>query len=539
MQTELPHQVDRSPAPEFREAGLESGPEVSLSHFTHTLHNYRNVILLTLAIVALLYAILAMAIYLSTPTLRVTSQAFRLDFEGAGEGRYPNGTKFNIADIINGPTLARVFKDNNLAEYASLGDFSRSVYVLESNRQYETLAAEYEALLADPKLSSVERQRLQGEFEMKRQSIAKNEYAIHLSRSGGVTRIPEPIARKVLLDVLNGWADFAVNQQHVITYDVAVISPSVLTESATRQDDVVARIALLRAKANQAIDTIDVIARLPGARLARTPTDQLSLEEVRLRLEDVVRFDLEPLQALALRSPAVITDRARTAQFLDNQLAYDQRQLQAVERRAQAIRNAIAVYQSPLEGSTTATGDAAPQPRVQRSQRDGDRTGSEAVPQLSDTFLDRLMALTSHSGDFEYRQRLADDYRKAAEASIPVQKSVAYDQQLMSVFAAGDRGAKLAPAEVQTAVEGIRVNLVQLVGQMNEVFRVISRNMTASTQLFSLTGTPSVRTLRAIDVIRLALYGILLMLIALPLTIIGCMLHNRVREEEAAEQSAI
>jgi hypothetical protein len=535
MQTEVPHQLDRPHSAEFREIPLDAEPPVSLSHFTHVLRSYRNVIALSMVIVGLAYAVVAIAIYLMAPAARVTTQPFRLDFEGATEGKYPNGSKFNIADIVSGPILSRVFKNNHLDEYMTSGDFSRSLFVLESNRQYETLAAEYEALLADPKLTSVDRQRLQNEFEMKRQSIAKNEYAISFSHPRELKSIPDVIVRKTLLDALNAWADFAVNQQHVITYDVAVLSPAVLNDAAMTQDDVIARIALLRAKANQAIDTIDVMSRLPGARLARTTKDNQSLQELRLRIDDVVRFDLEPLQSMALRSPAIVSDRARASQFLDNQLAYDQRQLDGIERKTQAIRDAIAIYQRPME-ITSPAGETA-QPSA-RGSKEADRNTSEAVPQLSDTFLDRLMSITAHSGDFEYRQRIANDYRKAAEEAIPLQKAVAYDKQMLAILSSGDRGGKLDVAQVDGRVDLIRKNLTVLFGELNDLFAIISRNMTASGQLFSVNGTASTHTFRSIDIIRLGLYGVLLLLIALPVVVIACLLHNRVREEEAAAHSA-
>src|SRR6266851_5651403 len=143
----------------------EPEPPISLSHFAHVIRNYRPIILLSLAGVAFAFLIVALAMSLFGPAERITTQIFRLDFAGAGQGEYPNKTKFNIADIINGPTLNRVWRDDHLGDYISFGNFSRSVFVLESNKQYDQLAAEYQAKLADPKLSPVDRERLQKEYE--------------------------------------------------------------------------------------------------------------------------------------------------------------------------------------------------------------------------------------------------------------------------------------------------------------------------------------------------------------------------------------
>src|SRR2546430_17422618 len=122
------HQLDR-------EIVMEPEPPVSISHFTHVIRNYGTTILLLLACIALAYLIAAVALYLVSPSHQITSQPFRLDFEGAGQGEYPNKTKFNIADIISGPILARGWQDNRLADYMPFGDFSRVVYVLERSEE--------------------------------------------------------------------------------------------------------------------------------------------------------------------------------------------------------------------------------------------------------------------------------------------------------------------------------------------------------------------------------------------------------------------
>src|SRR5258708_38008873 len=71
---------------------------VSISHFMHTLQAYAPTILLSSAAIAILYVILGVAIYVLSPTQRISSQQFRLDFEGASEAKYPNGIKFSSSD---------------------------------------------------------------------------------------------------------------------------------------------------------------------------------------------------------------------------------------------------------------------------------------------------------------------------------------------------------------------------------------------------------------------------------------------------------
>ena len=512
-----------------REIVMEPELPVSISHFTHVIRGYSTVILLSLTAVALAYLILALAIYLKGPVEQITSQPFRLDFDGAGEGQYPNKTKFNIADIINGSILTRVWQDNQLGNYIAFGDFSRSVFVLESNPQYDVIASEYQAKLADTRLSPVDRERLQSEFELKAKSIAKNEYAINLDRRTQIRSIPEPLARKVLLDVLTGWADFAVNQQHVIAYQVSVLSPEVLNPSAIEQNDLIAAIEVLRSKTNRVISNVQAIEDLPGARLARTPQDHLSLEEVRIRLDEIMRFRLEPLLATVLHSSGTTSDRAMTIHFLESQLAYDQRQLEASQAYGDSIRDSLAVYEQPAATESPASSAA-----VKTSEQT--KGGESVVPQLNDTFLDRLVAMSGRAADAKYRQDLVDDYRKAIADTIPLKQAVAYDTAVLEELHKPSSSGSVNAATVRAEVDQTRTEVGQLITKMDELFQIVSRNMTPSTQLFTLTGPPTTRALRSMSAQRLALYGLLVLLIAVPVIVVFCLLHNRVHEEEAAEE---
>ena len=90
---------------------------MSISHLVHTLNAYAPAILLSAAAVTVLYIIIAVAIYVLSPTQRITSQKFRLDFEGASDARYPNGIKFSSSDITSTPILLQVFKDDHLDRF--------------------------------------------------------------------------------------------------------------------------------------------------------------------------------------------------------------------------------------------------------------------------------------------------------------------------------------------------------------------------------------------------------------------------------------
>ena len=69
-------------------------------------------------------------------------EKFRLDFKGATEGRYPNGLKFSGSDITSMPVMLDVFNQNHIDRFTSFPKFSRAVYVLEANSDYERVTCE-------------------------------------------------------------------------------------------------------------------------------------------------------------------------------------------------------------------------------------------------------------------------------------------------------------------------------------------------------------------------------------------------------------
>src|SRR6185369_9454043 len=126
-----------------------------------------------------------------------------------------------------------------------------------------------------------------------------------------------------------------------------------------RSNQVIA-IRILIKRLAQVLDNIDTLEQLPSADVARTPTDHLSLAELRIKIEDLIRFRLEPNVAAA-RAAQGPSD-ASTVRFVQTQLAYDQRQLQGYQDHINAIRDALTMYttQRPVSGESTAAAKPAP-----------------------------------------------------------------------------------------------------------------------------------------------------------------------------------
>ena len=503
---------------------------ISLSRLARTLNAYRGPIVLSLAAILFLYIVITGFIIFTAPARRVTSQSFQLEFEGAEVGRYPNGTEFSASEIVSLPILDRVYKANNLKEFLPFTVFAQSVYVVEANQALEELTREYQARLSDPKLSPVDRERIVREFESKKASISKNQYSVNFSTPKREHQLAGALAKKVLRDVLAEWANYATREQRMLQYQVAVLSPNTFDPRTNASLNYIARLQVLRSNVYRLVANIEAIEHLPGGKLAQTAGDRMTLNDIRVKLEDIVRFRLEPLIP-AVRSSGLITDVAAAIRFCETQLAHDERSLAVMRSRAEVVRQALNAYVN-RPGSTSEVAAVNGAPAETRP------VVTEGVsPQLSEGFLERLVAISNASGDTAYRQRLVDDYRTAATQVIPLEAAVSYDREVIAQLRTAPAAQSGVTAEsVEREIADMQAQLLDAVKKVNELYGTISRNLEPDTHLFTTTGVPSTRSDRAIDLTRLIGLGVLILLLSLPLVIAGVLIHNRMRQEDESEQ---
>jgi hypothetical protein len=264
----------------------------------------------------------------------------------------------------------------------------------------------------------------------------------------------------------------------------------------------------------------------------------MNLDEIRLRLEEIIRFHLDPLTG-RVSSTGLIANRPSTLRFLESQLAYDQRHMKATQDYADVIRQSFAVYSLDQRGfSPESAGVAETTPNQQRPQQQ--QRSDNLMPQISDSFLDRLLTLTSQATDIQYRQKLADEYRRASQAVIPAQQAVAYDQEvLLLVKSSGAAPVAGEAAGVRDEIIATKNEAKQLLGRVNHIYEAVSANLNPSKELYTLTAPSVVRTEHSRSLPQLALYGVAVIAFSLVLIIIICLIHARVREEEATETHVV
>lgn len=513
----------------------EAERPISITRLVRTLQAYAPVILIGTGVVAALYAVVAILIAIRSPSEKLTAQPFRLEFDGATRGEYPNGSRFNPHDIVSTQALLKAYRENDLSRFTSFEAFARSVFILNANPEYEVAAAEYASRIADPKLAPVDRERLQKEWEAKKAAFARNDLSINLFRSKETGKIPETIARKVLTDVLRHWADQAINEIHVLDLGISIVSPDVVSLSDVSEREQVMALQVLRGRIGEALENIRKLSEVPGTALVRS-SGGMSLNEIRLEFEDLLKYRVEALAQLTLGSGA-LNEPAITAAFLEAQLAYDLRRVRAAEERLQLLRDALAVYTQTDRGPILSTVNPNGAGRAGSAETRTSPGGETVMPQISDTFIDRLAQLTARSNDIDYRQTLVDELRESSEQLVPAREAVEYDRQMLAALRAG-RAAQIGRPVLAGEIVRAKKDARRLIEHMNEIHKIISRNINPRGELYSVPAPALTRIERGFALRSLVLPGVAVCLAAMLLLTVLAFVHHHLQREAIAEAPA-
>ena len=261
--------------------------------------------------------------------------------------------------------------------------------------------------------------------------------------------------------------------------------------------------------------------------------DGLSLNDIAVRLEDVVRYRLDPL--VDRIAAARLDDRPETIRFLQTQLAYDQRTLESHRVATETVRRTLSLYVDAR--SQTQNVPATADKPAPAAGDDAGKTSETAtlMPQIGDTFIDRLIQLTSRTADTDFRQRMAQDYQSEALALGPAEAAVAFDQSMLdSVRNVTGTVSPASADQIEKELATTRDNVRRLAVKVGELHKVISQNLNPATELVS-PGTPRTRVFRALSLKLVIIVGILFVLIALVVAAVLSIFHSRVREGEAEE----
>ena len=474
--------------------------EISLQPLLRTLWLYRQVISLAVAGVMACFVVAMLAAYVFQAVERLGTLEFRLLFEGASQGQYPNGTLFSSAEITSTPVLTEVFETNDLERYGSYDDFNDSIFVLQSNPELDLLSYEYEAKLAASGLSPVDRRRIEDDFRTRRQSLTDPRFSLTLREDARVARMPPSLVSKVLDDTLATWARQAAERKGALRYNIPVFSKNILRRDLIEAEDYITGIDILRAQVRRIIANIDQIATLPGAAVIRLDEGRTSLAEIRVNLEDILRFQIQSLVGM-IRRPGLSRDPESLSRYIDDQFFQVSLQRGEAEKQVAVVQESLRAYM--LQNGAVAVpeaglGSAELIPTVVAG-------GEAMMPQLGGSFLDRLLEMSTMNSDVGYRQRLTDRIIQESVTVAALEREQAYYEDLSRSVA--DLGSRSTDADrereltiINARFQGAFDQVVTAVDQVNAIYDELStQNLNPTTLLYTVTAPFTIRTQRGLS----------------------------------------
>jgi hypothetical protein len=505
---------------------------ISLRPYFETLWSYRRVIAVGVLGAAVFYLVVVLLVFLTSPTERLSSVPFRLLFDGAEKGEYPNGTLFSASEIVAGPVLTEVFKINDLQRYGKYEDFKDTLFVLQSNLDLDLLGYEFQARLADTRLTPVDRSRIEEEFRRKREALVDPVYSLNIRRHERLSTMPGDLVNKVLLDVLAVWAKQADERKGATKYNVDVLSPGILQRQMLDQEDYLVAIDIMRAKTARVLSTLAEMEKLPGAKAIRVGEDRVTVAEVRAGLEDVIRFKLEPLMGLIRSEGVTKNSRGLSVYATNQQFQLRQEQLQAAAR-VEALQASVREFSSQRGMSG---GDA----RAATGQTGS--PGGTITPQLDQTFLDRLMNLSIAKDEFEYRRKITDRIIEETDVVASRAREAAYYDDLAKELRTSSGRTVGSPetiAFIKTRSAQAFDEIVRGIEKTALIYKDLSAlNLNPSSTVFAITGPFTQQTVRPVALRTVGLYLVLVLMLAFTLVPIGCLIHHALRSRRTAAPAA-
>jgi len=392
------------------------------------------------------------------PLVRVSVLEFRPTFNGAAQGKYPNELPFSSSDVAAAPILDLVYDGNLIAEYCSREAFRGGFFVEQRSDQSAFLDAEYQSRLSDARITPVERQRLQAEYESKRAALPV-QFRLVFLKPPACAGIPQIVVTKAMSDVLATWANESETKRGVLNLQVEVLTPAVMDVGLSEEGSRLLRADLIRTALWRVAANVNAVSNVPGAALVRLGSNRTTFIEIHNKVIDLVRSRLEPLVVSAGQSMV-----RESTQWVTETVASAEREQQAAEGRAAAYLTALREYSG-----------AAQTAQANRASAPTGAQGSDVQtlsPQVDRTFIDRIVEMSEANTTF--RRTLTESMVAASVDAVTARDRADYYRRLLQALRSPS-SSSLEPTQVDARLNEIVEQAKALIVDFNSLYDEFSR----------------------------------------------------------------
>lgn len=430
-----------------------------------------------------LVAAVAASYYLWTQPVHVVSTlGFRPMFKGADAGKYPNDTPFSPSDVVGHSILDAVYDTNKLSDYCDRDEFLRGFFVDEQSDESALLDAEFTSRLGDPRLTTVDRERIQAEFQSRRLALPAY-FRLTFIWPQTCKTMPPVVISKVMNDALATWAQESDVARGVMRFPTDVLSADTLDLRSFSTASPFIRAGLIRNALTRITENVASVRKIPGASLVRLGKEQLTFLEIYGRLIDLFTFRLVPAMVSAAR---VSADGANARAWILEAVAEAERDQAASEGRAAAYSVALRDYAGNTPSVAPKSGAAQTSARAQE--------GESVSVNVDRSFIDFVMGLSKEQSDF--RRTLTESLVMEQKAAVTAKMNAMAYKRLLPEAVRG--GQPVAPSDVDSELLAVVVEGKRLATQFNDLYTEFARvSLRPQAAIFRIERPMTTTSLRA------------------------------------------
>ncbi len=513
-----PNLPPQTPAPY---AYYSADDEINLADLARKIWATRKIWLASMLLVTAGFVVFWGSQHYTDPVRYSHGKPVQFVFTGIEKGEYPNGSRFQIADLIAPSVLHDVYEDNKISEYG-LGEegFQRAFTVTPYAVDEAFIVAKYASALDNKKASTQDLENAQTALKQELQQARNRAALIRFTPEQDL--LPRPVIAKALDDVAIVWARKAVEERGVLQLDINLHTHHLFDAAQLAELDYPVAILLLRERLQLIQSNIKNILSLPNAQGARDQETKYSLNDMQQKLEELETYELGPLEA-QIQQQFVSRDLETTLLYLHERITKLQDSRNEQENKARAIRSAMNHYGAGGQGQNEVSANPI--------------NGASIVPQIGDKFMDRLVSLVQESSDLQYRQKLNNQAIEIELQVIEADNAILRLQRQLANFTSDKAAAAAAKnvPRIEDQMFSIFTRLREHALIAERIYaRLSAENLGISGRLFQpLAEEPIVSGSRLFIARQFKLAYVLALVLISMLVIPGTMLRNSLREKNA------
>ncbi|MBU4269181.1 MAG: hypothetical protein KJ808_10095 [Acidobacteria bacterium] len=479
----------------FTNKSGNAGDAIDLSPYFRMLKASRSKAVRFISGTIILFVVALLLFFFLSPKERVTQAKVRFLFQGAEEGKYPNGDRFSAMELVSATILQEIYDVNTLERYLPFSDFKNGFTVLQQNLERDAMEADYKSRLADMKMLSVDRDRLIREFRERLAALRSTDYDLTFIQKYRLSSIPRETLKKIVSQVIATWASNADLKKGALSYRVSVFSSKMVSANLSDNYTIpIIALDILRNQVRKIINNIDQIQDLPGASFIRDAKEEDLLLDIRNRLEEMDRFQINPLLG-QVRTQGFTSDPQATIDYLENQLFQLNLQKRSAQDKVKFLESSLTSY---LQERSSAT-PGAPFPA-------GTTT---VIPQIGADFFDKIMELGETASDQDFRKNITERIIASGAELLVIERDTSYYEDFLSLFRKMNSRSRVSPEKMKTFendYQKVAARLIYAIEEINQIYeRIAKHNLNPDTLLYSMVLLPSASTRYSISLILLFL----------------------------------